>query len=498
MKGRLFLLLVVLLVAVAIRLCSSPHYLGAPAADHDSAPMAIQQPLGDDLRGSCTAFLALQGRSLLREGFAATGGLPLLNIADTEPQHFWYYDHHTPGVAWITSASLALFGDTEASARCVALLFSTLTTLLLAGWIAKHLGLGPACVAAAAHIFLPMGWYWGLHLNYEVPCMTFCLLFLTQCLGDRPTRSSTALAVIALVLGFFMDVVIAFAVLAVMLEECLRRRYRPAMGWGALLGLVGFLWVGWRLVQVGRHGHTAGSDLLAHLQNSTMLSETFAARPWSSFVLGSLLLMCAGWPLAILGFEFLQSLFRSVSTGPGRLLRASLLLATLNVVVPAIQASSHEYYTLYFQIPLCVAFALFTQRLGAGLKSWSPRKSTLLVSSVLSLLLVATGLQAELNRLPPQSHFPSAHRLGQELAGTAGPAAILLEPPRAGDPSWQLIVSMYYSGHFIADVPADVAESAVRDSLLRPLGLEDAPIWLARDRTWPGRGGVVPWPVATD
>ena len=181
--SRAVLLFCIVAITVA-RMTSLPRYSGQVGDDGPDRWSAMSAPFGDDLRGSCNAFLSLLAVSLDREGFGDTGGIPLMNPMDVEPARFAYYDHHPPGVPWLTALAFSVFGTSELTARALALTLSTLTALLLALFVHRRAGIAAAAVTVVAIGSIPMGLYWSTHLNYEVPTIAFATLFLTLCLSS--------------------------------------------------------------------------------------------------------------------------------------------------------------------------------------------------------------------------------------------------------------------------------------------------------------------------
>ena len=357
----------------------------------------MSAPFGDDLRGDCNAFLSILARSLRREGWERTGGIPLLNVQKSETEAFYYYPNHTPGVPWVTAAAFAVCGDSEQTSRAVALVFSLLTTALLIVLCGRKLGRVGAGCAWLALSLLPAGWYWGTHLNYEVPAMPFATLFLIlACRDDVRWR----LAAIALIVGFFFDLVTLFAVAAMIPVWLLRStpRWRTAATWmlvGAAL-VVG--WWCWQQWQLDRYGHADSVGAREHLYNVSLFSPELELGAWLRAIPGNMAAMIGWGPMLVWLYELVRAHREQADDSLGRLLRASSWLAILAIVIPAQRSFDHPYYALYFQIPIAIAVARMADRFWR----WKPggRRSALCVA--LSAMIVITGVHAEFTR--PEAH----------------------------------------------------------------------------------------------
>jgi hypothetical protein len=130
MARSLLLWSIVVLLSIVLRAAMRPVYVGQ--IDESTMPaLPLAQPFGDDLKGSSDAFLSLQARRILANGLARTGGVPLFNQGRAETRDFAWYDHHPPGVALATAAAFGIFGESELVARAVALLFATLSLVVV-------------------------------------------------------------------------------------------------------------------------------------------------------------------------------------------------------------------------------------------------------------------------------------------------------------------------------------------------------------------------------
>jgi len=116
----------------------------------------IGQPFLSNL-DSYGALYATAARNLLRHGFAATRGLPLLNTGPATPDGFEPYVNHPPLVPWLVAGTFALFGEREAAARLLPLAASVAAHFLLLLLTRRLFGPRAALLAALLFAALPMG-----------------------------------------------------------------------------------------------------------------------------------------------------------------------------------------------------------------------------------------------------------------------------------------------------------------------------------------------------
>ncbi|HWN81624.1 MAG TPA: glycosyltransferase family 39 protein, partial [Candidatus Udaeobacter sp.] len=130
----------------------------------------LTEPWGRHLLGINGAWHSIIGRNLLRHGFLATRGAPILNPGQSAPGEWTYYLHHPPLLSWIVALSFRLFGVHEWSARLVALLFS-LGTIWVTYRLAARLfpEFRPRLPLAAALFMatIPMSAIYGMHVDYQ-------------------------------------------------------------------------------------------------------------------------------------------------------------------------------------------------------------------------------------------------------------------------------------------------------------------------------------------
>jgi len=128
----------------------------------------LTEPWGRHLLGIDGAWHSIIGRNLLRHGFFATRGAPVLNPGQSIPGEWTYYLHHPPLLDWIVALSFRIFGIHEWSARLVPLLFS-LGTIVLTYRLARRLfpATGIALAAALFMATIPMSAIYGMHVDYH-------------------------------------------------------------------------------------------------------------------------------------------------------------------------------------------------------------------------------------------------------------------------------------------------------------------------------------------
>jgi hypothetical protein len=468
-----------LLVVVSLRLLSTPVYRGVTAAGASDRHSAVAAPFGDELRGSCNAFLSLLGVSLLREGLAATGGIPLLNPQPTSKENFAYYDHHPPGVPWLTAAAFALLGNHEWVARGVALLLSLLTAAWLLLFL-RNQGSTPLLVATATLTCVPAGLFWASHLNFEVPtlCFTTLLLIGLSRSEPRPTLRWS----LCLIFAFWMDLVALFAVAALLLE-CLwtPRRWRLALGFAALGAALMLGWWLWRQLQYGRHGHAMGGSAVHHLYAVSFFGMSWSLGEWTRAAGAGLWNLLGGWPLLVLAVELLPALRRKASQPADRLLRMTTTVAVLAYVIPAARSYDHHYYGLYFLIPTVLACARLQRRMA----QFQPLRWP--IAGLFLIALGATGWYYETSGAAASTTSPASHLLGQELRRRFPQSETVIALPASA--AFDDLVTTYYAGKLVTRLaPQDPQAESLRAGLLQQIGLQDRVIQKSDNAQWPSRG----------
>ena len=111
------------------------------------------------------AFYGNVARNLVRYGFVATAGGPVVNSGVVDPSQFEIYYHHPVLSVWFTAASFQLFGIHEWSARLAPLVFSVLTMGLVLVFARSVFGDATALIATLFMAVLPVDAYYATHLD---------------------------------------------------------------------------------------------------------------------------------------------------------------------------------------------------------------------------------------------------------------------------------------------------------------------------------------------
>lgn len=487
------LTLLIVLLSLLLRAAIPPVYHGS----HGDTPLPqlpLAQPFGDDLKGSSDAFLSLQAKSILDNGLAETGGFPLLNVGKVEPKDFAWYDHHPPGVALVTAAAFHFFGATELVARSVALLFSTITLLLLVDLVRRELGGAAAWMTAAGALASPMGCYWATQLDYQVPAIAGATLFLVAALRTPMRKRDAFVAGLALLLALSFDFLAIFAVVALFLERLLfgPRSLRQLFGWPVFAAGIGAALVGWKIWATGRYGHPMGGPIQQHVMEVWSLPAGVDPADWIKAVGWNAWSITGPLPLLALAAAILGLIAGEKSSVPlKRMFRASLILALLAGLVPRQRAYDHPYFQLWLLLPVALAFALTAGTWLVVGDEKEPKRTdgpARIVALITVVVIFVVGLGFTVwDAHRPSEEIPAAHRLGRELAEKRPDAVVFAlpaAPPRFAEfvPSWYAhrVVFHLKEGHETRD---DIAPT------LHSLGLGLETVWLAKDPQWPGRGG---------
>jgi 4-amino-4-deoxy-L-arabinose transferase-like glycosyltransferase len=492
------LTLLIVLLSLLLRAAVPPVYVGKPADDPPLPQLPLAQPFGDDLKGASDAFLSLQAKSILDNGLAATGGFPLFNVGKVETRDFAWYDHHPPGVALVTAAAFHFFGASELVARCVALLFSTITLALLVDLVRRELGGAAAWVTAAGALASPMGCYWATQLDYQVPAIAASTLFLIAALRVPTRGRDVVVAGLALVLALSFDFLAIFAIVALFLERLMTgpRSLRQLFGWPIFAGFVGAALIGWKFWATGRYGHPLGGTLQQQIAEVWNLPEGVDPIAWIKAVGWNAWSVTGPLPVLALAAALLGIVAGEKSSVPlKRMFRASFLLALFAGLAPRARAYDHPYFELWLLLPVALSFALTAGTWLVTGEENEPKRTdgpARIVALIAVVVIFAVGLGFTVwDRRPASEEIPSAHRLGRELAA-AKPAAAVFALPAAS--RFIEFVPNWYAHRIVLRLPeGNESRDGIKD-VLATLGLSDAEIWLAEPAQWPGRGGFRPLP----
>jgi hypothetical protein len=485
---------VLVIISVLLRAAIPPVYVGLPDEQPPLASLPLAQPFGDDLKGASDAFLSLQAKSIVTNGLAATGGFPLFNVGKAETKDFAWYDHHPPGVALVTAAAFHFFGATELVARCVALLFSTITFALLVDLVRRELGGAAALVTAAGALASPMGCYWATQLDYQVPAIAASALFLVAALRVPNRRSDVVVAALALLLALSFDFLAIFAVVAFCLERLLAgpRQWKSILGWPLFAGAIGFGLIAWKTWATGRYGHPLGGTLQQQIAEVWNLPHGVAPFAWLKGVGWNVWTLVGPLPLLALAAALLAMVAGERSPVPlKRMFRASLLLALMAGLVPRARAYDHPYFQLWLLLPVALAFALTAGTWLVPADETAPKEAdgpARIVALITAVVVFAVGIIFTVwDRHGPAEDIPSAHRLGREFA-----AQDRLNMPVIALPAgsrFNEFTPVWYAERVVLRLPEGAETRDAVDGILGSLGLADADVWLAKNPLWPGRGG---------
>jgi len=501
MARSLLLWSIVVLLSIVLRAAMRPVYVGQ--IDESTMPaLPLAQPFGDDLKGSSDAFLSLQARSILANGLARTGGVPLFNQGRAETRDFAWYDHHPPGVALVTAAAFGIFGESELVARAVALLFATLSLVVVVALVQKELGGIAALVTAAGALASPMGSYWASHLDYPVPTLAACTVFLVCALRVPLTPRDGLVAAVALTFALAFDYLALFAVAALVLERLIAgpRSWRQILGWPLFAGAVGIGLLAWQHWATRRYGHPMGGTLKEHVDDVWRLPLGVDVAAWWKAVGWNVWEIAGPMPLLALVAAVISVLVRERAPAPlERLFRASLILALLAGLVPRLRAYDHPYFQLYLQLPIALSFALTVGKWLTPVGLDAPQRAdgpAVINGVVAAVVILAAGLFFTIwqRNAPPAEDVPSACRLGTELSSGPGrpvpdDVAVVVLPPSS---QFNEFTPIWYARRLVLRLEPGKESRRGLAPRIAPLGLEDARIWLAKDARWPGRGGFEP------
>jgi hypothetical protein len=98
------------------------------------------------------------------------------HTSETRPEPAEYYTHAPLALHWLTTLSMALFGDHEVSVRLVPALFSLLMTLMLLILLARHYSKPVALIAGAVFVLLPINTVYCNMSNHSTGCIFFALV----------------------------------------------------------------------------------------------------------------------------------------------------------------------------------------------------------------------------------------------------------------------------------------------------------------------------------
>ncbi|MEW6741146.1 MAG: glycosyltransferase family 39 protein [Planctomycetota bacterium] len=428
----------------------------------------LSGPFNDSLRGSCGAFFSLMARRHLELGLDRTGGIPVMNLAQASPDQLVYYRHHPPGAILLVTLSFAIFGESEPAARLVPLL-AFVSGLVALGWLAsRQCGFAPGLLAVATATAVPMGAYYGVFVNFEIPTIAAWLVTLVTLARWREGGSSRALSISlgAWALGGFLDwpLYLGTPALVLIAWRTQARNRRTAALLFALLPILVYSSVAvWHYLQQSRWGRFPESyGLASYLAEISPLAKGIHLGSWFTAELATLWRLGGiAVPVALLGTVVAWTRRRPAAPW----LLVLLLVGSLTVFLGAGRSLDHDYWSLYFLPWLGLGCADGV----AWLDGWRGRWSRAAAVSV-ALLVLGSGLLHSTRIHRVRSHTTLAQR-GRAIEGVLQPHEIGVTTP------WDFQVPYYARAPVLASpVPPRTLEQL--SGQLRILGLHEAQIVL--------------------
>ena len=160
------------------------------------------------------AFFSQLGRNLLRYPLNVHHGMGVVAVGDAvpPPEERSIYATHPPGLVWMVAGSFAVLGESERSARLVAI-GSSLGALILLVWLVRvGWGREAAILSGLFYSVLPMSVYFGRMVDHEAVCLLCMLGALTawqvvvraDCASRRRVPAWVCWSV-AIVAGIWLD-----------------------------------------------------------------------------------------------------------------------------------------------------------------------------------------------------------------------------------------------------------------------------------------------------
>ncbi|HUN80557.1 MAG TPA: glycosyltransferase family 39 protein, partial [Phycisphaerae bacterium] len=123
------------------------------------------------------AFYSQLARNLIRYPSEIHHGLGIvaMGAAVPPPEERSIYATHPPGIVWLVAGAFRVLGESEAVARCVPILFSLGTILLLMNVVKRRYGPIIALLTGLIYALTPLCVYFGRMVDQEPPCLFFML-----------------------------------------------------------------------------------------------------------------------------------------------------------------------------------------------------------------------------------------------------------------------------------------------------------------------------------
>lgn len=229
-------------------------------------------PFAENDLGWGGAFYSLIARNHLRHGFLFSWGAPFTDPGLGFGAGFPHlYLNHPPLTGWLVALSFSIFGEHEWSARLVPLAFSIGSIPLLYRLIRLDFGKDTALRAAFLFSILPMGTYYGPHLDVQGSLVIFFLLLAVwrhRVFVLDPARTNTVAFVLALLAGLLTDWPAHYLVILLPLLHRLVFHRKPGravwtasrLGGLAILAMLGYIaWQGGLFGLIGEGLHRSSS-----------------------------------------------------------------------------------------------------------------------------------------------------------------------------------------------------------------------------------------------
>ncbi len=146
------------------------------------------------------AFFSQLARNHLRYPWSLHHGMPVVAVGDTLPTvgEYSIYATHPPGLVWLVAGAFAVFGESEAVARLVPIVFSIGAFAMLLWVMRRGWGTFVAVVFGMIYALLPMGVYFGRMVDHEAICLAcavavlFAYIRLPESSGSRESEEKAA------------------------------------------------------------------------------------------------------------------------------------------------------------------------------------------------------------------------------------------------------------------------------------------------------------------
>jgi 4-amino-4-deoxy-L-arabinose transferase-like glycosyltransferase len=337
-------------------------------------------------------------RNYNRYGFAATRFGQVNNYGSLTPKTFSFYIHHPPLLPILVALSFRIFGESEASARYVPIVFS-LGALVFVFLISKHFwGTLGASIASTALVATPHYLYLGRMVNHE-PLTFFFIMgaaYFYALWRDSASRLSYALFAAFLIGGSLSGwPMFIFIGSVFLLDVVLERRVCKET---LVLPLVGLVLFGLFLVHVSllKGWESASADLVSIARTRTGQAPVASTGEYDWVkVPGRVyfwLTLEFTWPmlaLSLLGTAAIAFVRSSRSRLFLGLVLTLLVVALLFIVIFPQGAWHHDYWVFYFLGPFALSAAVLGSLSFA--KKWL-NLAALMVSGVLVGALVLVGV----------------------------------------------------------------------------------------------------------